>query len=287
LLIFSGKSHLQRPEKISKHSHISKNDPENTPRLLAPGESTIDAKFMEFEFSDPEVEAGYERLTGTPTPLVEAPPYVYVTTDDQLSEVVADIQQDGPVALDVETFYENAKLTKDGRRMKTAIDTVCDRYKSKIRLLQLYRAGSGTVWLLDVRALDTKSSLFIELLGSLSEKRIVGHDLCRFDLPWLWTHLQFRASEIRDTANAQRLLSAGTNEPADLGSVFKAMIGLELPKDQGSSDWGTDSLTEVQLVYAAHDVRHLHDVLKAQEEAISEAGLETAWRLENKLVLLC
>jgi hypothetical protein len=38
--------------------------------------------------------------------------------------------------------------------------TVCDRFKSKIRLLQLYRDGSETVWLLDLIALDADSVLF-------------------------------------------------------------------------------------------------------------------------------
>ena len=46
-----------------------------------------------------------------------------------------------------------------GKRMKVAAKTVCDRFKSKIRLLQLYRDGSETVWLLDLIALDADSAL--------------------------------------------------------------------------------------------------------------------------------
>jgi ribonuclease D len=67
---------------------------------------------------------------------------------------------------------------------------------------------------------------------------------------------------------AHRLLFGGVNSsdaPADLGSVFRLMLQIELPKDQGSSDWGTDLLITEQLVYAAHDVFHLHGVLRKQE----------------------
>jgi ribonuclease D len=73
-----------------------------------------------------------------------------------------------------------------------------------------------------------------------------------------------------DTLTAHKLLFGGLDDAsADLGSVFKRTINLELPKDQGSSDWGTETLTEEQLIYAAHDVRHLHDVLRVQEAELA------------------
>jgi len=37
------------------------------------------------------------------------------------------------------------------------------------------------------------------------------------------------------------------------------------------------------LVYSPHDVWHLHDVLRAQEAALSEAKLLTVWKLEQRL----
>jgi DNA polymerase-1 len=218
---------------------------------------------------------------GTP---VIAPPFIYVTDEDQLSAILQDLQQPGDVALDIETYYPDAKVTKKGKRMKVAISTVTDRYQSKIRLLQLYRDGSDTVWLLDLMALDSDSVLFHMLRETLAAKDIIGHNITGFDLPWVWEHLRINASHIKDTMTAHRLLYGGLDDaPADLGSVFKRTIQLDLPKDQGSSDWGTETLTEEQLVYAAHDVRHLHDVLRAQEAELSKAKLDTAWKLEKRL----
>jgi DNA polymerase-1 len=217
---------------------------------------------------------------------VTVPPYTYVTDEEKLVTVLRDLQQPGAVALDIETYYPDAKVTKAGKRMKVAVSTVTDRYQSKIRLLQLYCDGSNTVWLLDLMALDSESVLFQMLRETLAAKDIIGHNITGFDLPWVWEHLRINASHIKDTMTAHRLLFGGlqpADAPADLGSVFKRTIQLDLPKDQGSSDWGTETLTEEQLVYAAHDVFHLHDVLRAQEAEMAKAKLDTAWKLEKRL----
>ena len=214
------------------------------------------------------------------------PPFIYITDEDQLSAVLQDFTQPGAVALDIETYYPDAKLTKEGKRMKVAGKTVMDRYQSKIRLLQLYRDGSETVWLLDLMALDSDSAPFQTLRTMLAGKDIVGHNITCFDMPWVWEHLRISASHIKDTQTAHRLLFGGLppdEAKADLGSVFKRTFQLDLPKDKGSSDWGTETLTEEQLVYAAHDVRHLHDVLRAQEAELAKDKLRTAWNLEQRL----
>ena len=102
----------------------------------------------------------------------------------------------------------------------------------------------------------------------------------------MWEHLRINASHIKDTLTAHKLLFGGlppAAAPAGLGAVLKRTLQLDLPKDQGASDWGTEQLTQEQLVYSAHDVRHLHDVLRAQEDEMAKADLLTAWRLEQRL----
>jgi hypothetical protein len=87
------------------------------------------------------VSRGEDHICHTVTPISEgtpiiAPFYVYITDEDQLSGVIQDLREPGDVALDIETYYPDAKVTKAGKRMKVAATTVCDRYRSKIRLLQ-------------------------------------------------------------------------------------------------------------------------------------------------------
>jgi len=113
--------------------------------------------------------------------------------------------------------------------------------------LQLYRDGSDTVWLLDLMALDSDSDPFQMLRETLAGKTIVGHNITGFDLPWVWEHLRISAGCIKDTLTAHRLLFGGLppgEAPADLGSVLNRTLQLDLPKDQGSSDWGNEQLTE-------------------------------------------
>jgi DNA polymerase-1 len=221
---------------------------------------------------------------------IPAPPYSYVTEEAQLPDAVRDLAQPGAIALDIETYYPDARVTKEGKRMKVSVDTICDRYKSEIRLLQLYRDGSDLLWLIDIRALEKTNSIrstsFQAIRDILAEREIVGHNATCFDLAWCWEHLQIRAKNVKDTMTAHRLLLGGVNSsdaPADLGSVFEIMLQLDLLKDQGSSDWGTDQLTTEQLVYAAHDVFHLHELLRKQEAELVKADLSIAWELEQRL----
>jgi ribonuclease D len=52
-----------------------------------------------------------------------------------------------------------------------------------------------------------------------------------------------------------------------LKDLVRELLGVEISKQQQSSDWGADSLTEAQLTYAASDVLYLH-ALKTQLEAL-------------------
>ena len=49
--------------------------------------------------------------------------------------------------------------------------------------------------------------------------------------------------------------------------LTRELLGVDLSKQQQSSDWAAETLTEAQLAYAASDVLHLH-ALKAKLEAL-------------------
>ena len=50
---------------------------------------------------------------------------------------------------------------------------------------------------------------------------------------------------------------------------MKELLGVDLSKQQQSSDWGAATLTQAQLEYAASDVLHLH-ALKAKLDILLE-----------------
>jgi hypothetical protein len=93
--------------------------------------------------------------------------------------------------------------------MKVSADVVCDRYKSKIRLLQLFRDGSNMIRLIDIRILEktnsTGSASFQAIRDILAEREIVGHNATCFDMAWCWEHLRIRLENVKDTLTAHRL----------------------------------------------------------------------------------
>ena len=56
-----------------------------------------------------------------------------------------------------------------------------------------------------------------------------------------------------------------------LKDLVREMLNIDLSKQQQSSDWGGETLSEAQLAYAASDVLHLHalrerlDIMLARE----------------------
>jgi DNA polymerase I-like protein with 3'-5' exonuclease and polymerase domains len=219
---------------------------------------------------------------------VPAPPYKYITKQEELLEMLEDLVLDGNLAFDIETYYPQARVTKEGTRMMQAVKVITNRYRSKIRLLQFYRDGAEFVWLVDLMKLGPgfADSVACECLREIfKHKTIIGHNIVCFDLPWIWEHLKIRTNSILDTYVAHRIITNGIWDMAnDLKTCFLD-IDLRLPKDSGSSDWGISQLSQRQISYAAHDVRWMHDLMRKYEEIIDDPdySLRTTWNLESAL----
>ncbi|MBI1273497.1 MAG: ribonuclease D [Alphaproteobacteria bacterium] len=54
--------------------------------------------------------------------------------------------------------------------------------------------------------------------------------------------------------------------------LTKDLLGIELSKEQQTSDWGADKLSEDQQRYAATDVLHLHAIRKKLDEMLAREG---------------
>lgn len=90
----------------------------------------------------------------------------------------------------------------------------------------------------------------------------------RFDIAVLHAYLGVLAQPVWCTKIASRLVRTFTDRHG-LKDLTKDLLGIELSKQQQSSDWGAAELTPEQLRYAASDVLHLHEV-KARLEAMLE-----------------
>ncbi len=88
----------------------------------------------------------------------------------------------------------------------------------------------------------------------------------RFDVAVLQHFLGITVAPVKCTKIAARLVRTFTDRHG-LKDLCKELLGIELSKQQQTSDWGAVTLTAEQLTYAASDVLHLH-ALWARLEAL-------------------
>jgi ribonuclease D len=79
----------------------------------------------------------------------------------------------------------------------------------------------------------------------------------RFDLAVLFHYLGVMPRPVYCTKIASRLTRTYTDRHG-LKDLTRELLGIELSKQQQSSDWGADTLSQAQIDYAASDVLHLH-----------------------------
>ncbi|WP_372426643.1 ribonuclease D [Salinarimonas chemoclinalis] len=79
----------------------------------------------------------------------------------------------------------------------------------------------------------------------------------RFDLAVLEHALGTMPGPVYCTKIASKLVRTYTDRHG-LKDLVRELLGLEISKQQQSSDWGADTLTQAQIEYAASDVLHLH-----------------------------
>ncbi len=170
-----------------------------------------------------------------------------------------------PVALDVETHGKG--------------QDALNPWRGEVRLLTLALPNTPP-WILDLKGIGYDLG---PLRPALEAKQIIGHNL-KFDALWLRQRCGITLRQLACTMTASRLLSAGTKEPNDLGACLSRHLDLDIPKDQGQSDWGRAQLTPEQLRYAAQDVAHLHALHAGLLRELESAGLAAVWQLESDLI---
>ncbi len=99
----------------------------------------------------------------------------------------------------------------------------------------------------------------------------------RFDIAMLHRAFGVTAEPVYCTKIASKLARTYTDRHG-LKDLARELLNIDLSKQQQSSDWGADTLTEAQLAYAASDVLHLHalrarlDVMLARESRLDIAA---------------
>ncbi len=93
----------------------------------------------------------------------------------------------------------------------------------------------------------------------------------RFDVAVLQHSLGITVAPVRCTKIAARLIRTFTDRHG-LKDLCKELLGVELSKQQQTSDWGAVELSAEQLAYAASDVLHLHALWARLEALLKREG---------------
>src|SRR3954469_19352039 len=141
-------------------------------------------------------------------------------------------------------------------------------HRDRLCVVQLSR-GDGTADVVQIPKDGARPETLVRLLGERSVLKIFH--FARFDLAVLFHRLGVMPGPIYCTKIASRLTRTYTDRHG-LKDLVRELLGIELSKQQQSSDWGAGELTEKQLAYAASDVAHLHALKTVLDTMLAREG---------------
>ncbi len=97
------------------------------------------------------------------------------------------------------------------------------------------------------------------------------YHFARFDLSMIRRYLGVLAAPVYCTRTASKLARTYTDKHG-LKDLVKELLDVDLSKQQQSSDWGAEKLSEQQLAYAANDVAYLHRLKTALDVMLVREG---------------
>lgn len=160
-----------------------------------------------------------------------------------------DVFAPGPIAVDSETMG-----------LVPARDRLC--------LVQL-ADGQGDEHLVRFAAGRYEAPVLKSVLADPARLKLFH--FARFDVAVIRHYLGVEATPLFCTKIASKLVRTYTDRHG-LKDLLRETLGVEVSKQQQSSDWGADELSEAQKDYAASDVRYLHRAHAVLAERLAREG---------------
>lgn len=129
--------------------------------------------------------------------------------------------------------------------------------------------GDGTADVVQIPAGIAAAPNLTKLLADTS--RLKMFHFARFDLAVLFKNLGVMAQPVYCTKIASRLARTYTDRHG-LKDLARELVNIDMSKQQQSSDWGADQLSEAQIAYAASDVLYLHEIKTKLDEMLEREG---------------
>ncbi len=152
-----------------------------------------------------------------------------------------------------------------------AIDTETlglNPHRDRLCLVQL-SGGDGDADLVQIAAGQTSAPNLEKVLADPSLTKLFH--FARFDVAVLYNRFGVMAEPLYCTKIASRLARTYTDRHG-LKDLVKELLDVDLSKQQQSSDWGGDTLSEAQQAYAASDVIYLHALKEKLDQRLAREG---------------
>lgn len=166
-------------------------------------------------------------------------------------------------------------LAADARDRAVAVDSETmglNPVRDRLCLVQL-SAGDGDAHLVRFRRGEYDAPNLRRLLTDPGATKLFH--FARFDVAVFKAYLGVECRPVYCTKIASKLVRTFTDRHG-LRDLCRDLLGVEISKQQQTSDWGAPTLSPEQQAYAASDVLHLHDL---------RAKLETMLAREERAAL--
>jgi ribonuclease D len=115
----------------------------------------------------------------------------------------------------------------------------------------------GNVYIVQISKNVTQAPYLAKLLSNPDNQKIFH--FARFDVAVIQQYLNISVNNIFCTKIASKLARTYT-EFHGLKDLCRELLGVQISKQQQSSDWGGELITREQQIYAANDVLYLHKI---------------------------
>ena len=152
-----------------------------------------------------------------------------------------------------------------------AIDTETmglDPRRDRLCLVQM-SAGDGDAHLVQIAQGQREAPNLTRMLADPAVLKLFH--FARFDIAALERAFGVSTAPVWCTKVASKLVRTFTDRHG-LKYLLNDLVGVDVSKQQQTSDWGAEVLTQAQLDYAASDVLHLHPLKAALEARLAREG---------------
>ncbi|WP_276717806.1 ribonuclease D [Pseudooceanicola nitratireducens] len=147
----------------------------------------------------------------------------------------------------------------DGLSLGSVVAIDCETmglnpHRDRLCVVQM-SGGDGHTHIVQIEKGQTEAPNLCAMLTDPSVLKLFHYG--RFDIAALFNTFGALTAPVYCTKIASRLVRTYTDRHG-LKNLTQELIGVDLSKQQQSSDWGAETLTDAQLEYAASDVLYLH-----------------------------